>query len=67
MWNIWLILSIFFGVVTLVMLILALTLDPLIWIGFTFTLIATIIFIVMYFRHMATGHSGGSESSLDEY
>jgi hypothetical protein len=49
------------------MLILALALDPLLWIGFTFTLIATIIFMVMYFRNMSSGHSGGSESSLDAY
>ena len=67
MWNLWLILSIFFGVVTIVMLILALALDPLFWIGFSFTLIATIIFIVMYFRNMSSKQSGGSESSLDDY
>lgn len=67
MWNIWLILSIVFGVVTFIMLILAIVLDPLIWIGFTFTLIATIIFMVMYFRNMSSKQAGGSESSLDDY
>jgi len=67
MWNIWLILSIVFGVITFIMLILAIALDPLIWIGFSFSLIATIIFIFMYFRNMSSKQAGGSESSLDNY
>jgi hypothetical protein len=65
-WNLWLMLSIFFGAVTIVMLILALVLNPLIWIGFPFTLIVTLIFIYMYLKP-SPGQSGGSESSLDNY
>jgi uncharacterized membrane protein YhaH (DUF805 family) len=67
MWNLWLILSIIFAIITIIMLILSLTVNTYIWIGFSFTLIATIIFVVMYFRSGSSGHLGGSESSLDGY
>ena len=63
----WVLLSIVFGVVTIVMLILSLVLDPLYWIGFSLSLIATIIFIVMFFRSKSSDHSGGSDSSLDDF
>jgi hypothetical protein len=49
------------------MLILALTVNELIWIGFAGSLVATIICIYRYFVTRSSGQSGGSESSLDGY
>jgi NADH:ubiquinone oxidoreductase subunit 3 (subunit A) len=67
MWNLWLILSIVFGVITLIMLILALTVNELIWIGFAGSIVATIICIYRYIVTRSSEQSGGSESSLDNY
>ena len=67
MWNLWLMLSIFFGIMTIVMLVLALTINPIIWIGFAGTLIATILSIYRYFVTKNKSSPLSSESSLERY